>query len=141
MSFSRDVRDRTPGYQSSHSGGSTVKLLLRVGAALCLITSGACNSAYEPKGPGIAGSIVARDGSTSIGGAPTIHVKTTPTEECGVVFLVRPRTSIFRRAADGRLSAASVADLTVGRQVTVWAEYVLDSCPGQSTAERVEILD
>ena len=113
---------------------------MRVATLLCLLALGACNSISEPDGPGMTGSIVARDQSISIGDPPTIHVKTNPSEQCGVIFLVRDRTTIFRRTTEGKLVSASVSELTVGRQVVVWSQYVLDSCPGQSNADAVEIL-
>lgn len=89
----------------------------------------------------MSGYIVARDQSVSFATGSTIHVKSPPSEECGAIYLVRQGTPIMRRSADGRLSRASLSDLTVGREVTVWAEYLLKSCPGQSEATAVELRD
>jgi hypothetical protein len=111
---------------------------LGIAALLSVIALGGCGIS-EPDGPGMVGSIVARDRTASIGGPPSMHVKTNPNDACGVVFLVRSHTSIFRREADGRLVSASESMLTVGREVTVWTELVLDSCPGQARADAVEI--
>ena len=106
---------------------------------LCLLALGACGSLSEPEGPGITGSIVARDLDIPIGGPPTIHVKFNANDQCGIIFLIRDRTSVFRRM-NGSLVSAPVAELTVGRQVVVWSGLSLDSCPGQGRADAVEIL-
>lgn len=114
----------------------------RVTALLILGALAGCNSATEPGSPpAITGAIVAHDLTIPIGAPPTIHVKETPTDECGVIFLVRSGTRVLRRGSDGRVTNATAADLTVGRTVKVWANVVLDSCPGQSTATAVEIID
>lgn len=101
-----------------------------------------CSSGWEPNGPpALVGEIVARDVRISFGDPPTIHVKDPPDEECGIIFLVTSSTRIRRRVADGSIRAASVSDLTVGTRVGVWADVVLDSCPGQSSAIGVEIVE
>ena len=116
---------------------------MRIPIALSLVVAAAaCNPTLEPEGPpAISGSIVARDVAISIGGAPTVHVKETTASECGIVFLVRRDTPILRRMADGRVGRASLADLTVGRRIDVWAEVVMESCPGQASATAIRILD
>jgi hypothetical protein len=115
--------------------------IMRSAAFLFAFSVVACLSPTKPSGPpGVTGAIVARDLSISIGGPPTIHVKELPTTECGVVFLVRQSTRIVRRV-DGTLQSAAPSELTVGRRVAVWADVVLRSCPGQSTAAVVEIMD
>ncbi|HET9426417.1 MAG TPA: DUF3221 domain-containing protein [Gemmatimonadaceae bacterium] len=114
---------------------------LPIKLSLALLVA-ACTSPSEPTGaPAVTGSIVARDVRISIGDPPTIHVKGTASEECGVVFLVTSSTQVLRRGADGKLTRASVSDLTVGRRVGVWATTILDSCPGQAAATDVEILE
>jgi hypothetical protein len=60
--------------------------------------------------------------------------------DCGIVFLVRESTRIVRRAPDGRVSNASLSELTVGRRVSVWGNIILESCPGQSSATVVELV-
>ena len=117
--------------------------MMRLGSCLLLAALvAACQSSSEPSSPpGITGAIVARDLRISIGESPTIHVKETPDAECGVVFLLSRSTRVHRRAPDGTVVAASVSDLTVGRRVSVWADVVLHSCPGQASAVAVEILD
>lgn len=109
----------------------------------CLLagTSVSCTSPAAPGEPSVTGVIVARDLSISIGGPPTIHVKHPDDEECGVIYLVRSSTMVFRRSGDGRTTAASTADLTVGRRVGVWTDVVLQSCPGQAEAKAVVILE
>ena len=98
-----------------------------------------CSPVYEPHNAGVTGSIVDRDWASASVGSPNFLVK-NETDACGIIFAVRSRTSIFLRDSAGHLRSASTKDLTVGRRVTVWSEFVMDSCPGQSTAERVEIL-
>jgi hypothetical protein len=100
-----------------------------------------CRSTLEPEGPPvIAGSIVARN-VTIPAGSPSIHVKETLATPCGIVFRLSLTTRILHRAADGRITKASQSDLSVGRQVSVWAGAVMESCPGQATAEVVEIIE
>ena len=100
----------------------------------------ACKSAAEPDGDWlISGPVVAREIRISIGDPPSIHVKENSADECGIIFLVRPSTQIRRRTNSGAIVRASYAELVLGKNVRVWARYVLESCPGQSSAEIVEI--
>jgi len=100
----------------------------------------ACNSVSEPdRAPTITGFIVAKDAPTSIGGPPTIHVKESAADPCGIIFLVRSSTRVLRKSG-GRLTEASQAALAVSTPVSVWSGIVLTSCPGQAGAEVVEIL-
>lgn len=110
-------------------------LMALAGAAL------SCTSPAAPGEPPVTGVIVARDLSTSIGAAPSMHVKDAVDDECGVIYLARPSTQVFRRTTDGRTVDASPSELTVGRHVGVWADVVLESCPGQSVAKAVVILE
>ena len=112
-------------------------------SCLMLVTlAAACTSPAGPSGPpALAGTIVARDRNTSIGGPPTVHVKQPVDEECGIIFLIRPSTLLQHRAADGTLRTASPADLTVGRRVAVWAEVILESCPAQAAATALQIIE
>ena len=111
----------------------------RVCICLCVVLALAgCRSTSEPDGALFTGEVVARDVTISIGGPPSIHVKEVPTEECGVIFLVRPSTHIHEKGAS-LLSRAEYSDLTVGTRVRVLAKIILDSCPGQSSAEVIEI--
>ena len=116
---------------------------MRIAASLLVaVTLGACGSPSEPANESATvGIIVARDRSTSIGNPPTIHVKDTPSEECGVIYLVTPDTRIIRRSPSRRIRPASVAELTVGVRVDVRSSGVLLSCPGQSWADVIQILD
>lgn len=108
---------------------------------LAVVLAG-CKSGWEPNGPpALVGEIVARDVRISFGDPPTIHVKDPPDEECGIIFVVTSSTQIRRRMADGSIRSASVSDLTVGTRVGVWADFVADSCPGQSSAIGVEVVE
>jgi hypothetical protein len=116
-------------------------MMNRLRLLLVLLAVGACTTERitEPDWHPITGQIVARDKPISIGGPPTIHVKDAPTEECGIIFLARSSTQIFRRSSSGELFKASVSDLVVGAKVKVWAKVIMESCPGQSTAIAIEI--
>jgi hypothetical protein len=100
-----------------------------------------CTSASEPDGPpAITGSIVARDVTIPIG-SPSIHVKETLATPCGIVFRMGLTTRVLRRSADGRITRESQSDLRIGQQVSVWAGAIAESCPGQGTAEVIEIIE
>ena len=100
----------------------------------------ACNSVSEPDGaPTITGFIAAKDVPVPIAGPPTIHVKESAADPCGIIYLVRSSTRILRKSG-GRLTEASEAALGVSTPVSVWSGIVLTSCPGQAGAEVVEIL-
>ena len=113
--------------------------------ATCLLPAAVlmgCESSSGPSGlPAITGPIVERDRSTSIGGPPTVHVKETVDEECGIIFVIRSPVRIQRRAPNGSVMNASLSDLTVGRRVAVWADAIAESCPAQAAALAVEIRD
>src|SRR5918999_1536529 len=104
--------------------------IMRLIACLFLVgTVASCTSPSAPRTPAaLTGSIVARDRAISIGDPPTIHVKESPSAECGVVFVIRQSTRILRRAADGRIRNASVSDLTVGRRVAKRDPAILPRC-------------
>jgi hypothetical protein len=98
-------------------------------------------SAAEPEPyASSSGLIVGRDVQLSIGGPPSIHVKDTVGDKCGCMYLIRPVTVIRRRTIAGALVSASYADLTVGARVRVRTQLVLLSCPGQASADSVQIL-
>lgn len=108
-------------------------------AAVFLAAS--CRSPSAPEGPPAAtGVVVARDVATSFSGPPSIHVKNDPDDECGTIFAIGRATTVIRRKADGGVSLANIDELTVGTAVRVWADIVLESCPGQSAAKSVEIV-
>lgn len=110
-------------------------------ATLLAALATGCGSALEPDGPAtITGWIVARN-VTVPAGSPSIHVKETLAAPCGIVFRLTLSTRILRRAADGRITKSSQSNLNVGQQVAVWADIVLESCPGQASAEVVEIIE
>src|SRR5262245_29996146 len=98
-----------------------------------------CSSAAEPEGGSMTGSIVARDVRISIGNAPTVHVKENTGDPCGVIFLVRGSTAILRRTGSG-VRPTTYSELTIGSNVKVWTSIILDSCPGQASAQRIELL-
>lgn len=101
----------------------------------------ACQSTSEPDGaPAITGWIVVRN-ATIPAGSPSIHVKETLATPCGIVFRMGLTTRVLRRSSDGKITRASQSDLSVGKQVRVWAGAIAESCPGQGTAEVVEIIE
>jgi hypothetical protein len=56
---------------------------------LAVAAAGCDSTPLAPRGePGLSGQIVARDVHISTGGPPTMHVKATPTEECGVILAI-----------------------------------------------------
>ena len=117
----------------------TMGPMLRTAMVACLLTLVACHSGTEPDGTGTSGLIVARDVQIPIGDPPSIHVKQDAAAPCGVIYLIRSSTTVRRRTSSGSVVSASYADLLVGVRVKIWAQVVLDSCPGQSSADMVEI--
>jgi hypothetical protein len=102
---------------------------------------GGCSSAWEPEGPpSIQGRIIARDVAISIGNPPTIHVRTGADDQCGVVFLVNDFTAIAKVTPGRGREPGRLSDLTVGSVVSVWSDVMLDSCPGQSSADAIEVV-
>lgn len=110
--------------------------------AVGLMIMAACNDITVPEdSPGTTGLIVERDRPTSFSmNRPTIWVKETEESECGVIFVITDATEIFRRDRLGRASSIDDGALPVGSRVRVWSDFVLRSCPGQATAEVVELV-
>lgn len=114
----------------------------RVASTLMLLVVASCRPAFDPGSPpAIRGEIVARDVPTSIGDRPTVHIKESPDAECGIIFLITGDTRIMRRSASGGMVPASVAELAIGRRVIAWADFILDSCPGQATATALQLVE
>lgn len=87
------------------------------------------------------GIVVERDRPTSFEkDRPTIWVKDDLEDECGVIYVIGRGTDLFTRDAAGRVSQIRVDDLTVGATVRVWTDLRFTSCPGQATAEAVELV-
>jgi hypothetical protein len=117
---------------------------IRITAGVIAIAfASACQSASGPSGPpAISGVIVGRDQSISIGGPPTVHVKETVNEECGIIFTIRDPVLVQRRSPGGALTPASISELTIGREVAVWARGgIAESCPAQAGALAIQIIE
>ena len=109
-------------------------------ALAALILLAACSPAAPDDPVAIEGSIVARDAITpTSGNRSTIHVKTTPSEQCGIIFAVDSKTDLLKRTSNGQVKDAALSEFTVGARVRVWAEIIMDSCPGQSFATAIEL--
>jgi hypothetical protein len=108
--------------------------------ALILLASSGCESILGSS-PTISGVIVSEDVDVNGYGPFAVHVKESLTAECGIIFKVWPGTDVWRSGGPARPTPASIADLTIGRRVRVWSDIVLTSCPGQSLAEGIEVLD
>ena len=115
-----------------------------IGVGLTAALVGACSSPLAvPDDATFAGEVV-RAGHGLWSGNPDtpfqIHVKASPTEECGVILSVTPETVITR--GDRTVHLSSAADvLRVGTSVAVWFGFVADSCPQQTVAQRVARLN
>lgn len=110
-----------------------------LGAALLA----SCSGITVPSDPAAQeGVIVERDRPTSFAhDRPTIWVKDHVEDECGVIYVIVEGTDLTRRTPLGGLDRATLADLQVGARVRVWTDVVLQSCPGQASAEAVEVLE
>lgn len=107
------------------------------GLVTVLAVLGCSSTPTEPETGWIPGVVVARDVAVPSGDPPSIHVR-NDSEECGVVFLIRSST-VIRNGGYWSLGGANYSHLTVGTRVRVAADIVLDSCPGQSVADIIEI--
>lgn len=114
---------------------------------LALLAICACAGPTAPEGlpersPTVVGPIVARDTPlSSMGDKPNVHIRPVM-EECGTVFAIDAQTTIVVREANGRLRQGGVDDLMIGRMARAWARgVILESCPGQTTAEAIELLE
>lgn len=103
----------------------------------------ACHGITVPSDPASQeGIIVERDRPTSFSDdQPTIWVKDALEDECGVIYMISDETDLLLRSSIGRFSRARLGDLEVGVRVRVWTDLILTSCPGQATAEAVEIQE
>jgi hypothetical protein len=94
------------------------------------------------RAPSISGSIVSVGGRQTTLGLTTVHVKTNEGDNCGIVFTVMRSTRIVTPSDAGSdYQNTDIDALVVGRSARVWAKgnTVLTSCPGQATAEVIEI--
>ena len=113
---------------------------MRFALLALIILSASCNSVYDVDETWIAGFVVARDVRISSGDPPSIHVKATQEEQCGIVYLVRNSTEIRRLTSSGSFQPAAYADLVVGTRVRVKTGIVMTSCPEQAGTSAIDIL-
>jgi hypothetical protein len=113
----------------------------KIAVLFALVLLVGCGSLSAPDEPAaIEGTIVARNTYVSMPTAmPAIHVKSSATDQCGIIFSVN-RATIAKRST-GDLVKANEDDLTIGKHLRVWTNIVLDSCPGQAGAEFVEVIE
>lgn len=116
-------------------------LLLVLGPVGCVSPFAAEATATLPdRAPTIEGPIVAQNVEWGSVDPPSIHVKEHVSGECGIYFNLSG-AEVLQKTADGSLREATIAELKVERQVRVWGRGpVLDSCPGQASAEVVLLL-
>jgi len=116
---------------------STTLVACAVAAFLAL----GCESVTLPDGPAtLQGNIVGAGSQIPFGGENRIWVKENPDSPCGIVFTVTDETEIAERQPDGSLEERSISDLEVGETVSVWTQIVAESCPGQASADAIELL-
>lgn len=103
----------------------------------------ACDGITVPSDPASQeGIIVERDRPNSFSeDRPWIWVKDALDDECGVIYMISDETDLVLRGASGKRSRARIGDLEVGARVRVWTDLIRDSCPGQATAEAVEVRE
>lgn len=110
--------------------------------AICACANPTAPESLPKRPPTLIGLIVARDVPlAAVREVPNIHVR-SGTEECGTAFGIDAQTTIVVRGAAGRLRREGVDALVSGRTARVWTQgMILLSCPGQATAEAIELLD
>lgn len=124
-----------------HRSPAAAQLISRSLSLAALMAITACNPSILPSTPSVhEGVIVERDRPTSFEQTlPTIWVKETVEEECGVIYVVTPGTDLFARTGSG-VEEIGVDRLAVGATVRIWTDIVLTSCPGQGRADAVELI-
>ncbi|HUP89866.1 MAG TPA: hypothetical protein VM100_10955 [Longimicrobiales bacterium] len=102
-------------------------------AALSACT--ACASTLTPDETPYVGIIVSSNNMT-------VHVKPTSDQVCGTVFTIKSNTAISVRSSTGAVTRADAGILVVGAKVNAWAKdgVVFTSCPGQATAEAIQVV-
>lgn len=116
-------------------------MIKTVSVSLGVIVLIGCNSLTLPdRDPILEGEIVEIGAAAPFGSARTVWVKTDESDPCGIVFGVTEETVIAARDPDGSLVDRSFDDLVAGQRVRVWARFVAESCPGQSSPDAIEIL-
>lgn len=113
---------------------------LALAMALGAATAVGCGSPTFPdREPTLEGEIVGVGDTVPFGSQRTIWVKAAPDAACGVVFRVQAGTDIGERRPDNSVEDRRFEDLRVGQRVKIWSGAVAESCPGQATADAVEI--
>lgn len=129
--WERGTRSRGRGFVSRARGVLCAALVGSVAA---------CGSLTFPdEAPSIQGDIVGIGDDTPFGGATTIWVKEDPDDPCGVVFGT-DEAFIGRRLSDGEVREIDFDQLAIGQTVRVWSGPIAESCPGQGSADAIEVL-
>lgn len=112
-------------------------------AAICSVfIFGGCNGVTVPERDPIQEGVIVERGrrTPTSDDRPTIWVKDDPSDECGVVYSISGESELWTRDPLGRTRRIGVERLEVDARVRVWASGILLSCPGQASAEAVEIV-
>jgi hypothetical protein len=105
-----------------------------------MLTAACAQPRLPDREPGLEGTVLRRDTAYNLPiQRPTMFVRGED-DPCGIIFVVDEDTEVLRRR-DGKLVKGSEGDALVGTRVRVWYSGVAESCPGQSHAEVVEVLD
>ena len=118
-------------------------MLNRKWLLICVAALGCSSPTLPDDTPTIVGEIYARNIQTpTSGNRPTMHIKSSPSDLCGIIFAIGDE-SVLRRRIGTHTVSARLEDFTVGKSVRAWSEggLVMESCPAQAFAIAVELLD
>jgi hypothetical protein len=88
----------------------------------------------------IMGDVVGIEDQNPFDSPRALWVKEQPDSPCGIVFRVTDETEIGERQPDGTIAERRYEDIGLGYTIRVWSGAVAESCPGQSTANVIEII-
>lgn len=103
------------------------------------LTAGCGSLTFPERTASLEGRIVGIGDDTPFGGATTIWVKEDPEDPCGIVFQT-DEAFIGQRLSDGEVRERDFDRLGLGLRVRVWAGAIAESCPGQGSADAIEIV-
>lgn len=111
-------------------------------AAALILAAAACSDSitFPDRQETILGDVVGIEDDNPFDQPGSLWVKEQPDSPCGIVFRVTDDTGIGERQPDGTIAERRYEDIGLGYSIRVWSGAVAESCPGQATANVIEII-